>query len=100
MLCMSVLLASAWPGASLAEPFDIVGTYRLVSSTRKMLETGEVVDTDGKHFVGQIMYASDGHFSACIAYDDRPRPESIERMTDAQRAQLFRNMVADAGTYT
>ena len=30
----------------------------------------------------------------------RPRPDDVEKMTDAQRAELFKTMVAYAGTYT
>jgi len=34
-----------------------------------------------------------------IVTDDRPRPESVEKLTDQQRAQLFRTMTAYGGTY-
>jgi hypothetical protein len=91
--------AGALPDSALADPSDIVGTYLLVSSTRKILDTGEVVDTYGKKPTGQIIYTPDGRFSAIIVYDDRPKPESIERMTDAKRAELFRKMLAYAGSY-
>lgn len=35
-----------------AEDQMLGGTYKLVSSTRKSLDTGEVVDTYGKHHSG------------------------------------------------
>src|SRR5438477_7550236 len=35
-----------------------------------------------------------------ITRTDRTRPESLDKMTDTQRADLFRGMIAYAGTYT
>jgi hypothetical protein len=39
---------------------DLVGTYRLVSDTQKILETGEVLYPYGKHPAGYIMYGKEG----------------------------------------
>jgi len=60
---------------------DLAGTYRLVSSTRKLLDTGEVLDTYGKHPTGYIMYGKDNRFLVIIVRDDRPKPASIEKAT-------------------
>ena len=79
---------------------DIVGTYKLISSTRKKLDTGEVVDTYGKQPSGYIMYGKDGRMLVLIAYDGRPKPESLESLSNDQRAELFRTMLAYGGTYT
>jgi len=78
------------------------GTYKLVSSTRKLLETGQVVDTFGKHPSGYINYGKDGRFLVLIVWDknDRPNPENVKLITDQQRADLFRTMVSYGGTYT
>ena len=35
-----------------------------------------------------------------IVFSNRPRAESLEKMTDQQRADLFRTMIAYGGTYT
>jgi hypothetical protein len=78
---------------------DLAGTYRLVSSTRKVLDTGEVLDTFGKHPTGYIMYGKDGRMLALIVRDDRPKPASIEKTTPEQQATLFRSMLAYGGTY-
>ena len=78
---------------------DIAGTYRLISSTRKILDTGEVLDTYGKHPTGYIMYGKDGRMMSLIVRDDRPKPASIEKATPEQQAALFRSMLAYGGTY-
>jgi hypothetical protein len=86
--------------ATLAEDQEFAGNYQLVSATRKILDTGQVEETYGKNPKGLAMYGKDGHFIILITYDGRPKPESIEKMTDQQRADLHRMMTAYGGTYT
>jgi hypothetical protein len=71
---------------------ELAGTYRLVSSTRKILDTGEVLNTWGKNPKGFITYGKDGRMLVLIVRDDRPKPESVEKMNDQQRIDLFRSM--------
>ena len=78
---------------------DIVGTYRLISSQRVILDTGEKEDSYGKNPNGFITYGSDGRMTVVIVRSDRSKPESLEQLTDMQRAELFRSMAAYAGTY-
>lgn len=78
---------------------DLCGTYRLVDSSRRIVETGETLDAFGKNAKGVIMYGKDGHFLALITNGDRPKPDSVEAMTDQQRADLHRTMSAYGGTY-
>jgi hypothetical protein len=75
------------------------GTYRLVSSTRTLVDTGRVIDSFGKDPAGYIMYGEDGRMMVLIVRSDRPKP-THEDMTDQQRADLFRSMAAYAGRYT
>jgi Lipocalin-like domain len=84
----------------LAEEQEFAGNYQLISATRKILDTGQIVDTFGKKPKGLAMYGKDGRFIILITYDGRPKPESIEKMTDQQRADLHRTMTAYCGTYT
>jgi Lipocalin-like domain len=42
----------------------------------------------------------DGRFLGLITLDGRAKPESVVAMTDQQRADLFRSMLAYGGTYT
>jgi hypothetical protein len=75
------------------------GTYRLVSSTRKIVDTGEVEDTFGKNPSGFITYGKDGRMMVIIVRGDRTKPTDVN-LTDQQRADLHRSMTAYAGTYT
>jgi hypothetical protein len=84
----------------MAADIDIVGTYRLISSKRMILDTGEMEDTHGKDPVGYITYGPDGRMMGMMVSSNRPRPESIDKMTDQECANLFRTMVAYGGTYT
>ena len=79
---------------------ELCGTYRLISSARQILDTGQEVEAFGKNAKGLIMYGKDGQFLALITNDGRPKPESIRAMTDQQRSDLHRTMSAYGGTYT
>jgi hypothetical protein len=94
-------LASILSFPAFAEDQVLDGTYTLVSSTRKILESGQVVDTYGKQPTGYINYGRDGRMLVVIVSDnkDRPAPDSVAAITDEQRANLFRTMVAYGGTY-
>ncbi len=67
------------------EAKDVVGTWRLVSSTRKVVATGEVYNTYGTHSSGWITYGRDSRMMV---------------LTPAQRADLFGMMLSYAGTYS
>ena len=93
-----VLLALAGPASAAEE--SLVGSYRLISANRVILATGETEDSYGKNPSGFITYGGDGRMTAMIVFSNRPKAESIEKMTDAERASLFRTMTAYGGTYT
>ena len=76
---------------------DIVGTYKLVVEQRKIVETGETVPVPNP--LGYISYGKDGRMLVLIVRHPRPRPEAIDKITDQQRADLFRTMTAYGGTY-
>jgi len=97
-LMLAVAIA-ALPFTSIAAEDELVGTYKLISSTRKILDTGEVLDTWGKNPKGFVTYGKDGRMLVLIVNDNRPKPESVEKMTDQQRADLHRSMTAYGGTY-
>jgi hypothetical protein len=83
---------------ALAAEFEVVGTYELVSSSTKFLDTGEVVSDQSPK--GFIMYGADGRMLVLITYGGRPKPESTAKMTDDERIGLFRTMLAYGGTYS
>jgi hypothetical protein len=57
------------------------------------------LDTWGASPKGFISYGKDGRMLVLIVADDRPKPESVEKITDQDRAKLFRTMSAYGGTY-
>jgi Lipocalin-like domain len=85
----------------LAEDQRLEGTYKLISSTRKILETGQVVDTYGKLPNGYIHYGRDGRMLVVITSDknERPAPKDFAAITDEHRIKLFKTMIAYGGTY-
>jgi hypothetical protein len=94
MLAMATILISH---PTLAAAHDLAGTYQLMSSSTKHLDTGEDVSDEGAK--GSIMYGADGRMLVLITYGDRPKAESSAKLTDDQRVALFRTMLAYGGTY-
>jgi hypothetical protein len=106
MFCVACNRFSITPGAYvITEGADgpvvsLVGSYKLISSTRKVLDTEEVSDTWGKQPSGYIIYTPNGRMLVLIVSDnDRPAPNSGVAPTDEQAAKLFRTMAAYGGTY-
>ena len=99
VMLLTVAVATL-PRLAIAADEELAGTYKLISSTRKILDTGEVSNTWGKNPKGFITYGKDGRMLVLIVSDDRPKPESVEKMNDQQRIDLCRSMTAYGGTYT
>ena len=59
-VALVVGLAAFLPFPAFAENQMLDGTYKLLSATRKIVETSEVVDSFGKHPTGYISYGKDG----------------------------------------
>jgi Lipocalin-like domain len=79
---------------------ELYGTWRLVSFTQKILATGETVDVFGKAPQGVIHYGRDGRMIVLMVKDARPKPSDLSKMSDQERIELFKTLVAYAGTYT
>src|SRR5262249_24916718 len=79
---------------------DLYGTWKLASMQRRIVDTGQILDAFGPEPRGFLTYGEGGRMTVLIAMNSRPKPDSIEKMTDQQRADLFRSMVAYAGTYS
>jgi hypothetical protein len=75
------------------------GTWRLLSFTQTLLASGETVDVFGKAPQGFISYGEDGRMLVLMVKDGRPKPADLASMTDPERAELFKTMVAYGGTY-
>jgi hypothetical protein len=96
-LPMLALAAILIPRPTLAAEYELAGTYQLISSSTKHLDTGE--DVPDENAKGSIMYGADGRMLVLITYGDRPKAESAAKLTDHQRVQLFRTMLSYGGTY-
>jgi hypothetical protein len=101
-LCSLVLLFTVIsmcnPAAAGVE--EVWGTWKLVSNQIKLLETGEVRDfIPGETLSGYLNYGPDGRMLGILVRGNRPKAESLDKLTDQQRADLFRTMVSYGGTY-
>lgn len=94
----SVLLL-AMPFAASAAEKDLYGTWKMVSQTQKVLDTGEVRKGRGDKPNGYMTLTPDGRVMGVITSEKRPKPESVAKLTDQQRIELFNTMNAYAGTY-
>ena len=94
----SVLLLSI-PLAAPAAESDLYGTWKMVSLNRKISDTGEKTQPRGKAPNGYISFGPDGRLMGVILGDKRPKPESVAKMTDQQRIELFNTMNAYTATY-
>ena len=101
-----VIFALAVPVSMLAQAAKteqttnpLVGTYRLVSVQQIVTATGETRDMYGKAPQGYIIYGRDGRMMVIFVKDERPQPSDLAKMTDQERASLFKSMVAYSGTY-
>jgi Lipocalin-like domain len=78
---------------------DLYGTWRLVSYYQEIQATGEKIDIFGKAPIGFLSYSRDGRMSAILAKDRRPKPADLTKVTDAERVELFKTVIAYAGTF-
>jgi hypothetical protein len=68
--------------------------------TRQVVGTNVTTDIFGKAPRGFLSYGRDGRMMALVVKDERPRPADLAKMTDDERASLFRTMIAYGGTFT
>jgi len=96
---LGIVLLFAVPFAAPAAESDLYGTWKLVSLNSKVIDTGEVDQPRGKAPTGYVMFSPDGHVMGVLLSEKRPKPESVAKMTDQQRIELFNTMNAYAATY-
>ena len=93
-----ILVLSTSLGAN-AQVEQLYGTWQLVSFTSEVVGTGERVDYFGKAPHGFLTYGRDGRMSAIIVSDNRPKPTDLAKLTDQERAELFKTVIAYGGTF-
>lgn len=72
----------------------LVGVWRLVGFEGEFKDTGERIYDWGKNPRGYVVFTESGKFVVVIEAEGRKPPQ-----TDQDRAELWKNMVAYAGTY-
>jgi hypothetical protein len=77
----------------------LIGTWRLIAVETEDLATGKKSDSWGPDPLGFINYAPDGRMMVINVRRDRARPASAVP-TAAEAADLFKGMLAYAGTYS
>lgn len=97
---MTAILIGSLSSPALAEPTDLYGTWKLINFQRKIVETGQVEEVFGRSPTGFLNYGPDGRMIVIIVRDQRTKPASLQDLTDPLRAELFKGLIAYAGTYT
>jgi hypothetical protein len=92
-----VLLMST---TAIAADNQLYGTWRLLSFTQTVVATGEKTDIFGKSPQGFINYGRDGRMFILVVKDNRSKPADLAKLTDQERAELFKTMIAYSGKYT
>ena len=64
-------------------PSPIVGTWRLISFDREVMETKAVSHAFGGHAVGLLTYTADGHMMLMVV-DSTRKPPAQPTATDAE----------------
>lgn len=77
----------------------LIGTWRLVSVIDEDASTGQKTDFFGPNPAGYINYGADGRMIVINARSDRKSPAGTSP-TPEEAADLFRSVLAYAGTYT
>ena len=87
-------------GAWAAGSEELYGTWRLVSFVTQVVATGEKTNTFGKAPHGFLSYSRDGRMSALIVKGERPKPTDLAKVTNEERVELFKTMIAYGGTFS
>jgi hypothetical protein len=98
LLGLTLVVAGGLRGAQGNE--ELAGTWKLLQFTRTNVATGDAMETFGKAPSGYLQLGRDGRMMMLVVKDERPNPPEPEKMTDQERAELFKTMIAYGGTYT
>jgi hypothetical protein len=78
---------------------SVLGTWKLVSYVREVLDSNERFNQFGEDPAGYLGYAADGRMYAIFVRQDRITPGDVVP-TDEEGVKLLGTMVAYAGTFT
>jgi hypothetical protein len=78
---------------------EIIGTWRMLSWKRILVESGAESDALGRDPFGYINYSPDGRLMVFVLKSGRPKPKTSPP-TAEERLALFDSLFAYVGTYT
>jgi CubicO group peptidase (beta-lactamase class C family) len=84
--------------AQAQNPSPIVGTWRVVSFEREIVETNAISKGFGGNAMGLVTFTPDGRMMSMVV-DATRKPPAQPTATDAEAVSLYRTMSAYAGTY-
>jgi hypothetical protein len=76
----------------------LLGTWKMVSWTRRLVATGEEADAFGPRPIGTITYSADGRVTALVVKAGR-RASHGAVASDQEKIALFDSLLAYAGRY-
>jgi len=85
-------VAVVMPNIAFTAEDEIYGTYKLISTSQKVVATGEIVTLATEQ--GFINYGRDGRMMVILTRGVRPKPEALNKMTAQDRVALFDSMTA------
>jgi hypothetical protein len=97
LVILLAIVATGIP-AGAQDPSPIVGTWRVVSFEREVLETKAISKGFGGNAMGFTTFTPDGRMMSMIV-DSTRKPPAQPTATDAEAVGLFRTLLAYAGTY-
>lgn len=97
-LLMGLLLVLFVSATAIAAD-ELYGTWQLVSWKRTVVSTGETSDMFGKAPKGYLTYGRDGRVLCIMVHDKRPNVPDVTKMTDQERVDLYKTLIAWGGTY-
>jgi hypothetical protein len=83
----------------MADAEALLGTWKMVSWTRKNVACGEITDAMGPDPIGYIAYHADGRMMAVVIRRDRPKVNG-RALSVPEKAELFDTMLAYSAVYT
>ena len=98
MLIILLTIVAAGIPARAQNPSSIVGTWRVVSYDREVVETKAVSHGFGGHAMGLVTFTPDGRMMLMVV-DATRKPPAKPTATDPEAVGLYRTMIAYAGTY-
>lgn len=84
--------------ASAGMSAQIIGTWRMLSWKRVLVETGDESEALGPNPFGYINYSPDGRVMVFVLKSGRPRPTSSPP-TSQEKLELFDSLFAYVGVY-